>query len=158
MGGNEQIMQVSVCFKYCLALLIFGVSCWMTWREANGSWDELTLAKGISPLQGSASVSACCPNLVAELNTVTLDSENSKITTTEEKDEDARLAVFENANFYINIKKLDVSPIKKKTLTQPLKHYTIQTRPIWSILYTLRMMQSMLQLIGPQTVIQRRKI
>jgi hypothetical protein len=63
--------------------------------------------------------------LVAELNTVTLDSENSKITTTEEKDEDARLAVFENANFYINIKKLDVSPIKKKTLTQPLKHYTI---------------------------------
>ncbi len=51
-------MQVSVCSKYWLALLIFGVSCWMTWQEANGSWNALTPAKGIFPLQGSASVSA----------------------------------------------------------------------------------------------------
>jgi hypothetical protein len=49
MGGNEYFMQVSVCLKYWLALLIFGVSCWMTWREAYGSWNALTLAKGISP-------------------------------------------------------------------------------------------------------------
>jgi hypothetical protein len=30
----------------------------MTWQEANGSWNVLTLAKGIFPLTGSASVSA----------------------------------------------------------------------------------------------------
>jgi hypothetical protein len=50
MGGNEYFIQVSVCFKYWLALLIFGVFCWMTWLEANGSWNALTLAKGIFPL------------------------------------------------------------------------------------------------------------
>jgi hypothetical protein len=44
MGGNEYFMQVSVCFKYCLALLIFGVSHLMTWLEANGSWNALNLA------------------------------------------------------------------------------------------------------------------
>jgi hypothetical protein len=47
MGGNEYFMQVSVCSKYWLAFLIFGVSCWMAWWEANGSWNALTLAKGI---------------------------------------------------------------------------------------------------------------
>ncbi len=49
-------MQVSVRFKYWLAFLIFGVSWWMTWQEANGSLDALTLAKGVFPLSGSASV------------------------------------------------------------------------------------------------------
>jgi hypothetical protein len=58
MGGNEYFMQVSVCFKYWLAFLIFGVSRWMIWREENGSWNALTLAKGIFPLYGSARVSA----------------------------------------------------------------------------------------------------
>ncbi len=58
MGGNEYFMQVSVCSKYWLASLIFGVSCWMTWREANSSWNASTLAKEIFPVGGSASVSA----------------------------------------------------------------------------------------------------
>ncbi len=43
MGGNDYLMQVSVCSKYWFAFLIFGASCWMTWWEANGSW------KGFSP-------------------------------------------------------------------------------------------------------------
>ncbi len=30
----------------------------MIWRESNGSWNALTLAKGIFPVKGSASVSA----------------------------------------------------------------------------------------------------
>ncbi len=38
-------------------VMIFGVSSWMTWLEANGSWNALTLAKGIFSLWGSASVS-----------------------------------------------------------------------------------------------------
>ena len=37
---------------------LFGVSFWMTWREECGSRDALTLAKGMFPMQGSASVSA----------------------------------------------------------------------------------------------------
>ncbi len=99
-------------------------------------------------------VASCCPNLVLELNTVTWDLENNKITTAEETYEDARLAVFKKATFYIDVKKLHVSPTKKKTLTQPLKHYSISMRPSWSILYMLRMMQSVLQLVRLQMVMQ----
>jgi hypothetical protein len=51
-------MGVSIHSKYWLVLLIFGVFLWMSWREANGSWNELTLGKGIFSLPGSASVSA----------------------------------------------------------------------------------------------------
>jgi hypothetical protein len=61
MGGNGCILCVSgLGSKYWLALplQVFGLFCWMTWQEANGSWNELTLDKWISPLQGSASVSA----------------------------------------------------------------------------------------------------
>ncbi len=63
MRGNEYFKQVSACFKYWSAFLIFWVSLWMTWQEANGSWNALTLAKGISP---------CRDQLVFQQSTTTL--------------------------------------------------------------------------------------
>jgi hypothetical protein len=103
-------------------------------------------------------VAACCSNLVAELITVTWDSENNKITTLEEKDEDARFTVCEKANFISTSRSFLLAQLRKRTLTEPLKHYSILMRPIRSILYMLRMMQIVLQLEGPQTVIHRKKI
>ncbi len=51
-------------------------------------------------------VAVCCPSQVAEFNKATWDSDNQEITTVDEKDEDARLAEFEKANYYIDIEKL----------------------------------------------------
>jgi hypothetical protein len=50
MGGNEYFMGVSMHSKYWLVLLIFRIFLWMSWQEANGSWNEFTLGKGIFPL------------------------------------------------------------------------------------------------------------
>jgi hypothetical protein len=43
-------MGVSIRFKYWLVLVVFGVFLWMSWQEANGSWNELTLGEGFFPL------------------------------------------------------------------------------------------------------------
>jgi hypothetical protein len=43
---------------------------------------------------------------------MTWNLENNKITVAEETDKDARLAVFEKATFYIDIKKLCISIIQ----------------------------------------------
>ena len=35
-----------------MPLQVFGLFCWMTWPQANGSWNELTLGKGFSLCRG----------------------------------------------------------------------------------------------------------
>ena len=64
-------------------------------------------------------VAACCPTLVAEINTVQWDSEALDLTTEEDAAVDSRLSAFENASWFIDIDNLRVSPKKKKQYTAP---------------------------------------
>jgi hypothetical protein len=64
-------------------------------------------------------VAACCPTLVAEINTVTWDSEALDLTTAEDTAVDSRLSAFEKASWFIDIDNLRVSPKKKKQYTAP---------------------------------------
>ncbi len=59
-------------------------------------------------------VASCCPDLVGKLDTVTWDSENQEIITSEDRTDGTRLEAFEKAKFYFDLENLRVSRQKKK--------------------------------------------
>ena len=63
-------------------------------------------------------VAACCPVLVGESNRVKWDPEKLEVITSKDAKDNARLAAFENQEWYFDLIKLRVSPKKKS------QHYT----------------------------------
>ena len=61
-------------------------------------------------------VASCCPNLVAEINQYEWDEELREIKSIKEKEDDSKLALFEQADWYFDLEKISVSPQKKKNM------------------------------------------
>ena len=61
-------------------------------------------------------VASCCPTLVSEINQFEWDEENRELKSIKEKEEDSKLVLFEQADWYFDLKKISVSSNKKKDL------------------------------------------
>ena len=61
-------------------------------------------------------VASCCPNLVAEINQYEWDEELRELKSIKEKEDDSKLALFEQADWYFDLEKISVSPQKKKNM------------------------------------------
>ena len=61
-------------------------------------------------------VASCCPTLVAEMNQFEWDEENKELKSIKEAEEQSKIALFEQADWYFDLAKISVSPQKKKTL------------------------------------------
>ena len=61
-------------------------------------------------------VASCCPNLVAEINQYDWDEDLRELKAIKEKEDDSKLALFEQADWYFDLEKISVSPQKKKNL------------------------------------------
>jgi hypothetical protein len=61
-------------------------------------------------------VASCCPTLVYEINQFEWDEENRELKSIKEKEDDSKLALFEQADWYFDLKKISVSLNKKKDL------------------------------------------
>ena len=103
-------------------------------------------------------VALCCLTLVGEMNTVQWDGEALDLTTTEDAADDARLSLFEEANWFIDTTLFLLVPRRRKT-TQHLRHCSYWMRSLWSLPYMLRMTTSALPPKQWQmTQTQRRKM
>ena len=61
-------------------------------------------------------VASCCPNLVAEINQYDWDEDRRELKAIKEKEDDSKLALFEQADWYFDLEKISVSPQKKKNM------------------------------------------